>query len=291
MSLSDSDDRSVPKTPRKTLSETEEAWGTIFTPYGESTLHSFERAKSTNWSPAEVEAYLDRVKSKATEAASAIINEARAEAARLAAQADEARAEAAALLSKARADAVDIAENARATAHEEGYAQGHEEAYAKTLADADEELQVLRSNMADAVSGVLASIEGQCSHIFDVWREDLIAICRLSVEKMVPVLLAEERANLLASLFAQSVATLERHQRFIIRVNPEDEPVITDIVETTKSKYPEISIWQVQANPAIEPGGLVVESESSLAESRIASRKAAVDAVLDHLTLPDSHVP
>ena len=292
MSLSDKDSRPAPANPGSSPSSAvEEAWGTIFTPHGESTLHSFERAKTTQWTPEEVAAYLDKVKARATEMASAVINSAKVDAAGILAQAETVKAEAATALNKAQADAVTIAEEARKEAYDKGYAQGHEEAYAKTLADADEELQTLRSNMADAVSGVLSSIEGQCAHIFSVWREDLIAVCRLAVEKTVPVLLSEERASLLATLFAQSVASLEKHRRFVIRVNPEDEQVIADIIETTQSKYPDVSIWQVQADPQIEPGGLIVENESSLAESRVSSRRAAVDSVLDHLTLPDRHEP
>ena len=291
MSLSDKDSLSLDNAGTSQGAAVEETWGTIFTPNGESTLHSFERAKTTQWTQEEVAAYLGKVKSRAIEMASAVISEAKTEAATILSQAEAVKTEAAACLGKAKSDAVAIAEEARKEAYEKGYAQGHEEAYAKTLADADEELQTLRLNMADAVSGVLASIEGQCAHIFSVWREDLIAVCRLAVEQTVPVILSEERANLLATLFTQSVASLEKHRRFVIRVNPEDEPVISDIIETTKAKYTDVSIWQVQADPLIEPGGLIVENESSLAESRVSSRRAAVDSVLDHLTLPERHEP
>ena len=292
MSLSDADDPIVPvNAPSIPKSQQDGTWGTIFTPHGETSLQSVDNAKSAQWTQGEVEAYLERVKTRATAMASTIISEARDEASRLLAQAEETRAKTDAFRVESEANAVVIAEKAHAEAYEKGYTEGHDAAYAKTLADADDELQALRSNMADAVSGVLTSIEGQCAHIFSTWREDLIAICRLSVEKMVPVLLDSKRASLLEALFLQSVASLERNRLFVIRVHPDDAPVISDIIESTRAKYPEITSWQVQADMQLNPGDLVVESESSLAESRIESRKAAVDTILDHLTLPDSHEP
>lgn len=270
MSLSDTDDLFA----HEGETTTSDAWGTVFTPHGETALQSIERIKSTQWTREEVEAYLEKVKSKATAMASKILT--------------DAKAEALALKTSSEAEAARIQEEAHKQGYDKGYAEGHDEAYKKTMAEADEELEALRSGMADAVSGVLSNIEGQCSHIFDTWRDDLIAVCRMAVEKIAPVQLSEERSTLLASLFTESVNSLERGRQFVIYVNPEDEPVITDIMESTRSKYPDATVWQVKTDPQIAPGGLVVESESSLAESRVEARKAAVDAVLAHLTLPET---
>ena len=53
-----------------------------------------------------------------------------------------------------------------------------------------------------------------------------------------------------------------------------------------QNKFPDIQSWRVKADAGISPGGMVLESESSLAEGRVESRRAAVEEVLRHLTLP-----
>ena len=224
-------------------------WGTIFSAGREHSLGGIEHARSTAWTEADEEAYLTRIKEKAVQMAASVLEEARTQ-----------------------------AEAIRQGAQEEGYNQG--------LADAQAELDTFQSGMADSVQAVLAAIEGQCSQIFAQWREDLVAVARLAVEKVTSLELSQQNAAVLESLLTQAIGVLETRRSLVIRVNPEDEPVITDIVSMAQSKFPDVSAWRVKADSTISPGGMVLESESSLAEGRIESRLAAVEEVLSHLTLP-----
>ena len=224
-------------------------WGTIFSAGREHTLGGIEHARSTAWTKDDEEAYLARVKEKAAQMASSILEEAKTQ-----------------------------AESIRQGAREEGYNQG--------IADAQAELDAFQSGMADSVNAVLSAIEGQCSQIFSQWRDDLTAVARLAVEKVTAVEISERGAAVLEALLDEAVALLETRRSIVIRVNPEDEPVIADIVNAAKNKFPDIQSWRVKADAGISPGGLVLESESSLAEGRVESRKAAVEEVLRHLTLP-----
>ena len=224
-------------------------WGTIFSQGREHSLGGIEHSRSTAWSAEDEAAYLERVRAKAVQMAEGIITEAKEEAERL-----------------------------KQAAHEEGYAQG--------LSVAQEELDTFRSGMADSVSAVLNAIEGQCSQIFDQWRDDLIGVTRLAVEAVTGMELSTERSGILEALLVKAVAVLEKRRELVIRVNPEDEPMISDIIGLTKSKFPDVQTWRVRADAGISPGGMVVESESSLAEGRLESRRAAVDEILSNLTLP-----
>lgn len=252
MSLSDEDKRPEQETPSDAehLSDRGDAWGTIFTPSGEQTLGGVERARSTAWTEADEQAYLERVRQKAGEAAAGIVAEARAEAARL-----------------------------REEARKQGYEAG--------LGEAEHELEAFRSGMTESVQAVLSAIEGQCSHIFDQWRGELINLVRRAVEKVTCIEMDERRAESLAALLGEAVAELEKRRELVIRVNPEDEPAINDIVTTTRERFADVKSWRVKADATINPGGLVVESEASLAEGRMESRLAAVDAILSRLTLPE----
>lgn len=266
---------------------TEEKWGTIFTSTGEKTIEPIPPAGQRIAPPVEAasfneEEYFEKLRSKATKMAGQILA--------------EAREQAEALVQEARAQSGNIQAQAQTQGYNEGFAKGHEEgstkgydeAYQRSLDETKEELDMLRSNMADSVSAVVSAIEEQTDSIYDSWRDDLIAVCKLAVEKIAAVQLNEERAASLTGLLNEAIGTLKKDRRLIISVNPEDEPVISDIIESTRAKYPDITSWDVRPNPEITPGGLVMESEYSLAESLVESRQAAVNTVLSHLTLSKS---
>ncbi|MDR0339457.1 MAG: flagellar assembly protein FliH, partial [Desulfovibrio sp.] len=227
-----------------------EAWGTIFSSSGEHNLGGIEHARSKAWTEQDEAAYLDRVRRKAEQIAADLIAEARAE-----------------------------AENVRRHARQQGYDEG--------LAEASAELETFRAGMAESVSAVLSAIEGQCSHIFDQWREDITEVARLAVSRVTAIELTEKRREVLEALIIEAVGLLEKRRELTIRVNPEDEPVLNDIVSTTQERFADVKSWRVKADADISPGGMIVESESSLAEGRIESRAAAVDEVLKKLRLPE----
>ena len=231
--------------------DTAQQWGTIFSQGREHSLGGVQQSRSTNWTPADESAYLERVKERASAVAASILEEARSEAARL-----------------------------QKAAQEEGYNAG--------IAAADAELNEFRSGMAESVAAVLGAIEGQCSQIFSMWREDIIDIARLAVEKVTAVELAGDRKQMLENLLLQAVALLEERRELVIRVHPEDEPMLTDIVGLTQGKFPDVHVWRIKADATINPGGMVLESASSLAESRVESRRLAVEEILSHLILPEN---
>lgn len=227
-----------------------EGWGTIFTPSGEQNLGGVEQGRSTAWTEKDESDYLERVRKKAGDHAAQIIAAATAE-----------------------------AEHIRTTARQEGYDAG--------LAQARQELDEFRFGMSESVQAVLGAIEGQCSSIFEQWRAELVDVVRLAVRKISGLELAERRNESLDALLSEAINLLEKRRELVIRVNPEDEPALNDIVITTQERFSDVKSWRVRADASISPGGLVVESESSLVEGRIESREALVDEVLSRLTLPE----
>ena len=229
-------------------------WGTVFSLGRERSLKGMENSRSTAWSEKDEAEYLERVRAKAEQIAAGLITEARTQAGQ-------------------------IMEEAR----REGYEAG--------LNDAQAELEAFRAEMAESVSGVLGAIEGQCSHIFEQWREDLVGVVKLAVERITAIELAERRREVLEGLLLEAVGLLEKRRELVIRVNPSDEPVIEDIIKVTRDRFDDVKSWRVKGDADISPGGMVVESESSLAEGRVESRIAAVEQVLSRLTLPDQLEP
>ncbi|MDL2272719.1 flagellar assembly protein FliH [Desulfovibrio sp. OttesenSCG-928-I05] len=230
--------------------EPKREWGNIYMGLNTLTLEAVESERSRNWTSEDEAAYLERVRAKATEKAAGIIAEAKQE-----------------------------AEAIRAAAKEGGYAEG--------LAEAEAELEEFRAAMADSVSSVLEVIQGQSAAVAATWREELIDLVRIAVEKGIAMTLSEDRSALLAALFTQSVAALENRRNLVIHVNPEDEPAIADIVAVTLNKYPDLKAWSVRPDASINPGGLKVESDDSLVDNRLEKRAAMVDEILATLHLPE----
>lgn len=225
-------------------------WGTIFSQGREHSLTGLEHSRSTAWTEKDEAAYMDRVRLKAQQLAEGIVAEARME-----------------------------AEKLRDEARKQGYEAG--------LAEAGDELTAFRQSMAESVSAVLGAIEGQCSHIFDQWREDLVEVARLAVRRITAVEIAGRRFEVLQGLLIEAVALLEKRRELVIRVNPEDAPHIDEIIKNAKERFEDVQSWRVKADASVSPGGMLVESESSLAEGRLETRIAAVEQIFDHLTLPD----
>ena len=225
------------------------AWGTVYMGGSAFSLDSVEGGKQRNWTEADEAAYLERVKQKAVEMAAKLVDDARHE-----------------------------AEHIREEARAEGYSAGMEQA--------GQEIEEFRDAVSGSVSAVLSAIEGQCSAIFANWREDLVTLLRLAAEKSVGMPLVDDKARLLEEVYVQSVAALENRRSLVIRVNPEDEPAIADIVTMTQARFADLKAWSVKGDPSVQPGGLIVESDDSLADNRVEKRIALVNEMLKNLSLP-----
>jgi flagellar assembly protein FliH len=224
-------------------------WGRIFMGNRITELDAVEEERSRVWDTNDEIAYLTRVRAKATEKAKEIVSAAESE-----------------------------AEDIRAKATEAGYAEG--------IKQAQLELEEVRSSLGGAVSAVLAAIQEEAPKISAAWREDLAALVRLAVEKAFAVTLSEERGKILEALYLQAVQSLENSRDISVRVNPEDEAGIGDIIAMGSVKHPGLEGWHVQADPSVTPGGLFLESSYSLVDNTVENRMAAVNAVLAGLNVP-----
>lgn len=224
-------------------------WGTVYMGTTAFSLDNLEGDARRNWTEADEAAYLERVKERATQMAASILEEARRE-----------------------------AETIRAAAREEGYSSG--------MAEAEQEIAEFQATASESVSAVLSAIQGQCSAIFADWREDLVALLRVAAEKAVGMPLVDNKAGLLEELYVQSVTALENRRNLVVRVNPEDEAAIADIIAMTQARFADLKAWSVKGDPHVTPGGLIVESDDSLADNRLERRTALVNEILSGLSLP-----
>lgn len=272
----------------------ENRWGTVFmgpTADRESRLDKINnREEQDLWNRRTEAEYLRRVKERAVEQLNSMLQEAQEQAAGLlaAANADadgirekaEVLREEAAKDRKKAAEELAEAEKIREESFDEGYGRGVEQA----LMELDEQ----REKIDATTLSVLKAMEGQCSGLFDSWKDELAALVRQSVETGIGWTLHEDRTEVLEGLLGKALDLLENHKRIVVRANPEDAPAVEEVLAGARRRFNDLKMWDVQPDETMAPGGLVVESTSGKVESRAETRKDIVEQALRHLTLPHS---
>ncbi len=225
------------------------------------------------------EAYGEREKilAEAREEAKSIINESRAELHR----AEDVRAEAQRLSDSAK-DIENEAVKKFETAHEQGFDAGIEAS--------KEELQAFRAAMGDSIAAVLSGVNGQCMSIFDGWRQELAETVKACVEKATGYVLNADRRNILNALLVESVTYLDQKRSLTIRVNPQDEEAVSDIISAGRERFAGVENWNVRVDERVEPGGFALESEYGAVDNRMEVRRAAVENIINNLTIPKSQL-
>lgn len=279
-----------------------QTWGTIYLDASrESTLEKIdamqaasrrEQAQKHN----ELE-YLERVRAKATERAKEILGEAyterqkvleeaRQEAERLRQEAEGQYALAAAERQEsqrqleAAQEELRQAESVREAAHGEGFNAG--------LEQAQQELEDFRAAMGASVAGVLSAIHGQCGTIFEGWRQEMVELLKVCVERGTGLVLDEQYPLVLEHLVMEAVRQLDDRRCITLRVHPDDEAAVADMFAAARERLPNIGQWIVSGDPALQLGGLIAESQSGTVDSRLELFSQLVDNILQHLVLPAS---
>lgn len=229
-------------------------WGTIFMGperLHETTLSRLESAKSSSaWGDDTEVEYFERIKAKATQKALRILT--------------QAQTDADAMLLKAR---------------EEGYEEG--------LAQAQVELDEFRQAAGDTAAAVLSAIQAQSQAITGTWENELVQLVKIAVEAGIGRELSENRVATLSALFHSAVQELASEQRAFVCVNPEDEPVVADIIAAAGQNLSEL--FQTKADPALSPGSIVLESNFGRLENTLEQRRQMVDKILEELVLSENN--
>ena len=189
--------------------------------------------------------------------------------------------------------AADRASKILEKAHEEAKwikEQARQEGYEFGCQQAQQELDAVQQQHAESVANVLGAIQGQCSNIFNDWRTELVTVVRSATERICNVELSENRQAVLENLFAQAVDVLDNRKQLVITVHPDDEAMVTAIIQNAQHHYNGLEAWTVKTAPTMAAGGILVESKDGMVDNTIVSRKQAVDEILDQLMIPEDQI-
>lgn len=214
----------------------------------ETTLAEIEAQNRAGNQERDEERYLERVKAKATAMAKEIVTRARAEAKTL-----------------------------RAEALEEGYQEG--------LAVAQNELAAAHQTMSDELAQTLAQINTGCQAVWGDHREDVALLTRMALEKILGLELDARRAEVLTALLDEAMHQMTERKGFSVRVNPEDEEAVRALLSDAAQRRLGLGNFIVSPDPAMHPGGLIIESGSGMVDNAMDGRRDLILSILDDLCL------
>jgi len=207
------------------------------------------RNRNSLWNAAVEAEYMERVRAKAAAKAQEIVSLAMTE-----------------------------AEHLKQQAQEEGYAQG--------VATAQEQLAAAHQDMADSLAQALASVDVGRRQIWDDYRQDIVTLLGLAVEKILGIELGTRRNDILGHLLDQALDSIDAQRGLTIRVNPQDAETMREILDMGRERHPGLERWRLKNDPTMQPGGLIVESGQGIVDNSLESRMALVQSVLDQLEIP-----
>lgn len=210
-----------------------------------------EQRQRSIWDEAAEAEYLARVKARAADKAREMLLAAREEAAEL-----------------------------RRQAADEGYEEG--------VRQAQDELVQAHQEMAESLASSLAAVSEGSIAIWRAYREELVLLVQLAVEKIIGITLDASRREVIQALLDEAAARLEASQGLVLRVHPEDKETLESILEAFADRYHTLRNWRVEGDGSMTPGGLKVESSLGMVDNSLQSRRQVVQDVLDSLELPET---
>jgi len=212
----------------------------------EMTIQEIEGKRKLLWDDSTNEEYLERVKTKAREAAKEIKMFAELE-----------------------------AEALRAAARHEGYQEG--------LAQAQADVEAHTQAMTAEVEKLLSQIGAQGKNIFDQRRSDIMSLIRLAVKKAIAVEMSEQRAASLENLMREALEKMDAQRNLVIKCAAEDAEDLTAFIGSIQEGNPSLKYWKVKGDPSLAQGGVLVEGDECKVDNTVSSRWKGVEPILERL--------
>ena len=247
----------------------------------ETRLDAFLNAKKDiKWSEEAENEYLESVKTRATEKVRALLLQAKRRSDEIVREAEQKAREITALAEENGKKTEQKAQETLKLAQQR-YEETYAEAVQKAHAEAQQILMQNQQALGESTAIVLLSIHEQIAKFYDVWKEDLKQLTIDAIEVGTGWIASGEKEAILKQLLDESVQKLLDKKNFIVRVNPADAELITQVLENSREKG-----WSMESSKDLEPGSLELESDNVYVKNSRTERQKFVQEILDNLTLP-----
>lgn len=250
----------------------------------ETSVDAFlNQKKDVKWSEEAENEYLESVKTRATEKVRGLLLQAKRRSDEII---HEAELHAQEITSQATRQAQEIEQKAQGVLGnaEQRYQDVYNEAVQKAQNDLNQILAQNQQALGESTAVVLLSIHEQLGKFYDVWKEDLKQLTLDAIEVGTGWVASTEKEAILKQLLDECVQKLIDKKNFIVRVNPADAELITQVLENSREKA-----WSMESSKELEPGSLELESDNVFIKNSHNERQKFVQEILDNLILPKNH--
>lgn len=177
------------------------------------------------------------------------------------------------------ASAMAEAETIKAKAAEEGRAEG--------LQAARQEVDAMLGQQAEALAEILQQAQAGSKQLWEAYRQDIVALVRLAVEKVLTVQLEQNHEQILGSLLDEALDNIDSHRELVIRVNPDDSELMRELLERAAQTHTTLANWKIKPDKNMAQGGVILESDQGMVDNSVQARSGIILEIFDKLGITD----
>lgn len=203
---------------------------------------------------AEVKRQTDQaqiIKSDAEQAASKIIEDAKLEAERIIQEANVEK------------------ENIKATAHQDGYKEGHEQGFIEGQNEVN--------RLVERVHKIVESVMVRREEILCETEQQIVELVLLMTRKVVKIISENQKTVVLSNVLA-ALKKIRTRGNITLRVNTEDLKLTTAHVDEFIKRIENVNGISVIEDSAVDKGGCIVETDFGAIDARISSQLAELES-------------
>lgn len=203
---------------------------------------------------AEVKRQTDQaqiIKSDAEQAASKIIEDAKLEAERIIQEANVEK------------------ENIKATAHQDGYKEGHEQGFMEGQNEVN--------RLVERVHKIVESVMVRREEILCETEQQIVELVLLMTRKVVKIISENQKTVVLSNVLA-ALKKIRTRGNITLRVNTEDLKLTTAHVDEFIKRIENVNGISVIEDSAVDKGGCIVETDFGAIDARISSQLAELES-------------
>jgi flagellar assembly protein FliH len=203
---------------------------------------------------AEVKRQTDQaqiIKNDAEQAASKIIEDAKLEAERIIQEANVEK------------------ENIKATAHQDGYKEGHEQGFMEGQNEVN--------RLVERVHKIVESVMVRREEILCETEQQIVELVLLMTRKVVKIISENQKTVVLSNVLA-ALKKIRTRGNITLRVNTEDLKLTTAHVDEFIKRIENVNGISVIEDSAVDKGGCIVETDFGAIDARISSQLAELES-------------
>ena len=203
---------------------------------------------------AEVKRQTDQaqiIKSDAEQAASKIIEDAKLEAERIIQEANVEK------------------ENIKATAHQDGYNEGHEQGFMEGQNEVN--------RLVERVHKIVESVMVRREEILCETEQQIVELVLLMTRKVVKIISENQKTVVLSNVLA-ALKKIRTRGNITLRVNTEDLKLTTAHVDEFIKRIENVNGISVIEDSSVDRGGCIVETDFGAIDARISSQLAELES-------------